>query len=166
MMKRLSSLLLIAVFSFACGSVAATQAQTRKSVGAAEVNGTYRSYFTGRFKGSYNEIKILALGRGKLKIAFELTYPYVTGAGELSANTGTAQGIGEISGDTAVFSGDEADAAGVAAACKIIIKFVRPGTIKVQQNREESDCGFGHNVTADGTYKKASRAKPKFDEQR
>ena len=162
MMKRLPALLYSALFLLVCGLSLTTEAaaQNRKAVGAAEVNGTFRSYFKGRFKGSYNEIKIFALGRGKLKISFDLTYPFVDGTGALSANLGTAQGIGEIYGDTGVFTSEENG-----GACKIIIKFVRPGEIKVEQSAEESDCGFGHNVTANGTYKKASAAKPKFEER-
>jgi hypothetical protein len=134
-----------------------TDAQTsRKAVGAAEVNGTFRSYFKGKFKGSFNEIKILALGKGKLKFRFDLIRPYIDGAGDLSANMGEAEGVGEIFGDTGVFTMEEF------GACKILVKFVKPGEIKVEQSREESDCGFGHNVTAGGTYKKFSGAKPEF----
>lgn len=151
MMKSLISANLILLFSF----VQAT-AQDRKSVGAAEVNGTYRSYFSGKFKGSYSEVKILALGKGKLRVAFELTYPYIDGTGEMSANLGTADGTATIAGDTAIFSPDENE------ACKITIKFVRRGTIRVSQSGTDSECGFGNNVTADGTYKKMSGAKPKF----
>lgn len=129
---------------------------TRSSVSASEVNGTFRSYFKGKFKGSYNEIRILALGGGKLKIALDLTYPYTTGAGELSANLGELTGTADISGDTAVYSSEEF------GSCTITIKFVKPGTIKVNQEGG-SACGFGHNVTADGTYTRSSKMKPKFN---
>ena len=73
-------------------SVVSINAQNRKSVSAAEVNGTYRSGFGGKYKGSYSEIKILALGAGKLRVFFGLTYPYVDGTGALSANVGEADG--------------------------------------------------------------------------
>jgi hypothetical protein len=73
-------------------SVVEISAQNRKSVGASEVNGTFRSYFDGKFKDNYNEIKILALGRGKLRVALGLTYPYIDGTGGLMANTGEADG--------------------------------------------------------------------------
>ncbi len=39
----------------------------------------FRSYFSSKFNGSYNEIKILPPGKGKLRVAFELTYPYIDG---------------------------------------------------------------------------------------
>ena len=82
-------------------------AQKRKSISAAEVNGTFRSFFDGKFKGNYNETKILALGNGKLRIAFELTYPCIDGTGGLMANVSAADGTATIEGDTAVFSPDE-----------------------------------------------------------
>jgi hypothetical protein len=129
---------------------------SRKSVSAAEVTGTFRRAFTGKFHGSSSEIRIISIGRGKLKVAFDLTYPYEIGDGELTANTGTADGEATINGDTAVYSSNEF------GPCRITIKFVRPGQIKVTQNGADADCGFGHNVSADGAYKKASSAKPKF----
>lgn len=131
-------------------------AQNRKSVSVAEVNGTFRSFFDGKFKGNYNEIKILALGKGKLRVAFDLTYPFINGMGELMANVGIADGTATIDGDTAVFSPDEN------GRCKITIKFVKRGTIEITQSGAVGECGFGFNVTADGIYKKASSAKPKF----
>ena len=146
--------MLVTALSFI--SAAETRAQNRKSVSAAEVNGTFRSFFKGRFKGSSNEIKILALGKGKLRVSFDLLYPYFLGTGELSANLGQGEGEAMIEGDTAVYSSDEF------GACKITIKFVKPGIIKVSQEATDADCGFGHNVTADGTYRKVSGAKPKF----
>ena len=131
-------------------------AQNRKSVSVAEVNGTFRSFFDGKFKGNYNEIKILALGKGKLRVAFDLTYPFINGMGELMANVGIADGTATIDGDTAVFSPDEN------GRCKITIKFVKRGTIEITQSGAVGECGFGFNVNADGIYKKASSAKPKF----
>ena len=73
-----------------------------RSVPATEVNGTFRHHFTGKYKGSFNEINIYAHGNGKLRVAFDLTYPFTDGTGELSANLGQADGIAAISGDTAV----------------------------------------------------------------
>jgi hypothetical protein len=148
--------LLLASLIFLFSATGAANAQERKSVSAAEASGTFRSAFRGKFKDSYNEIKILALGKGKLRVSFELIYPYVTGTGEMSANMGEAEGTAIIEGDTAVYSSDEF------GECKITIKFVKPGMIEVRQNGMDSDCGFGHNVTASGTYKKSSGTKPKL----
>jgi hypothetical protein len=155
-MNKLTIFAGILVLTFSFALPVRTNAQNRKSVGETEVNGTFRYYFNGKFKGSYNEIRILALGKGRLRISFDLLYPYVTGSGELSANMGSAEGTAEIVGDTAVYTSEEFD------NCSITIKFVRPGTIKVSQEGNDSDCGFGHNVNADGVYRKASNSKPKF----
>ena len=149
-MKKLIILLLV---SFAVASV--TFAQKRKSVSGAEVTGTFRSYYKGKFKGNFNEIKILALGKGKLKVSFGLTYPFIDGTGGLDANVGEAVGTAEIAGDTALFSSEEDG-----GLCKIEIEFVKPGQIKVTQ---DGSCGFGLNVSADGTYQKVRRTKPRFE---
>ena len=100
--------------------------------------------------------RIRSIGKGRLKIAFDLVYPIDNGSGELSANTGTAEGNAAIKGDTAVYSSNEF------GPCSITIKFVRPSSIRVTQNGTDTDCGFGHNVSADGVYKKVSSGKPKF----
>jgi hypothetical protein len=149
-MKTLFVLLLVS-----CALLSVGFAQTRKSVSGAEVTGTFRSYYKGKFKGNFNEIKILALGKGKLKISFGLTYPFTDGTGGLDANVGEAEGTADIDGDTAVFSSKDND-----ELCKITIRFVKQGQIKV---RQDGSCGFGLNVSADGTYQKISNAKPKFE---
>ena len=132
-------------------------AQSRPSVSAAEVNGTFRMNFSGKYKGSASEIKILALGGGKLRVGMSLIYPYTMQNGGLMANMGELDGQAVIDGDTAVYSATEF------GKCTITIKFAGPGTIKVSQEGTDSDCGFGHNVSSDGTYKKVSSKKPKFE---
>lgn len=154
MFKRVFRIFL-AVAGLMVFSQSAAAQNSRAGVPASEVNGTFRSYFKGKFKGSFNEIKILSVGRGKVKIALDLIYPYTYGKGELTANVGQLEGVAEISGDTAVYSSEEF------GACKITIKFVKPGTISINQEGG-SECGFGLNVTADGTYKKVSAAKPRL----
>jgi hypothetical protein len=141
---------------FVCACASSETLAQRKAVRGAEVTGTFRSYFRGKFKGSYNEILILALGGNKLKIEMDLVYPYQVN-GEMTANLGSASGEAMIEGDTAVFTPEDA----ASASCKITLKFSRPGTLIVT-TENNIDCGFGHNVSADGTYKKTSGAKPKF----
>ena len=85
----------------------------------------------------------------------ELIYPYVSSAG-ITANFGSASGEAVIQGDTAVFTPEE----GAGALCKITLKFSKPGTLIVT-TENNIECGFGHNVSADGAYKKTSGAKPK-----
>lgn len=139
----------IVFFAFCSSGVAQT---SRKSIGAAEANGTYRQCFTGKFKGTCSEINILALGKGKLRVSFDLVFPHLDAENQPTANVGFADGEAAISGDTAIYTKDE---------CKITIQFVKPGRIKVEQN--DDACGFGYNVWADGAYKKTSSAKPKFN---
>lgn len=141
------AILFLGCFSFQ------TQAQ-RKAVSGAEVTGTFVYNFTGKYKGNSNEIKILALGGGKLKLAFDLVYPFFNGK-EPMVNVGQAEGEATISGDTAVFTNPDD------SSCKITIKFVRPGLLNVSQ-KGGTACGFGLNVTADGAYRKTSSKKPVF----
>ena len=136
-------------------SLVATAQRSRASVPASEVNGTFRHSFAGIYKGSSSEIKILALGGGKLHIAMDLIYPYTMLNGDLMANTGQLDEKFAIDGDIAVFK------TAVNGTCRIQIKFVAPGTIKVVQ--DGVNCGFGNRVTSSGTYKRVSSAKPKFD---
>lgn len=150
-MRRLS---IITFWLFVCAGVSSETFAQRKAVSGAEVTGTFRSYFKGKFKDSYNEILIQALGGNKLKIEMSLVYPYESSAG-ITANVGEASGEAAIQGSTAVFApGDD-------KSCKITLEFSKPGTLIVT-TENNIECGFGHNVSADGTYKKTSGAKPKF----
>lgn len=155
-MTRKLLLLCAVIFLTTVFTFSANAQTSRKTVSGAEVTGTFRSYFKGKFKGSWNEIKILALGKGKLKIRFDLVYPFVDGTGELSANMGEAEGEAKIVGDTATYADSEY------GDCKIMIRFVKAGVIEVSQESEGSGCGFGFNVSAAGNYKKISNTKPKF----
>lgn len=158
MAKKLLSMTAAVVFAAGCAAESFSQA-SRASVPASEVNGTFRYNFTGKYKGSSSEIKILALGKGRLKVAFDLVYPYTDGTGELSANIGQATGIATISADTAVYKSSEY------GECTITIKFVKPGTISVDQEGDWSSCGFGHNVSAAGKYTRVSKLNPMFDQE-
>lgn len=117
-------------------------------VTAAQVNGTW--------KYRNNEFKILALGQQKLQIEFLGVWEHKTGNGELTANTGEGSGIAKIEGDTATFKPDDSE-----EECKITLKFAGGKLIVTQ----EGICGFGFNVRADGTYKRTSSKKPKFDSE-
>ena len=120
-------------------------AQNPKIVTARQANGTYRSYD--------NEIQILALGNNKLKVQFDGVYHTIS----KSVNTGTAVGEAKIEGNVATLELPEF------GACKITIVFLRNNRLKVTQEGDSPDCGFGHNVRADGTYRKIRGGKPKFE---
>jgi hypothetical protein len=119
-----------------------------KIVTAAQVNGTWQ------YKG--NRFYIWALGQQKLRVEFAGVYEYKSPSGP-TANTGTGSAVVRIEGDTAIFrpNGLNED-----EECRITMRFTR-GKLIVEQ---EGLCGFGHNVWAAGTYRRVSKAKPKFED--
>ncbi len=142
-MKLLLCLVCTIVFS------ASAIAQTRV-VTPAEANGTYRS--------GQNEIKILALGHNKLQIQMELTYEYKTSNGPM-ANVGDAFGEATIENDVATFRPPNTE------GCTITIKFLPGNKLKVTEDHT-MNCGFGLNVSSEGTYRRIRAGKPKFDPDR
>jgi hypothetical protein len=140
--------LLVTPFAFAIAFVllsAATLAQNPKIVTAAQANGVYSSYD--------NEIRILALGKNKLRVQFDGVYHTIS----KSVNTGNASGEATIEGNVAVLELPDF------GPCKITIVFLPRSRLKVTQEGDSPDCGFGHNVRADGTYRKIRGGKPKFE---
>ena len=140
-MKLLLALLFILIVS------TSAVPQGTRIVTAAEANGTYRY--------RRNEIKILALGHNKLRIQMNLTYEYKTSSGPM-ANVGEASGEATIENDIAVFHPPDTQ------DCTITIKFLRGNKINVSEDRT-INCGFGMNVSSEGTYTKIKSGKPKFD---
>lgn len=120
----------------------------QRIVTAAQVNGTWK------YRG--NIFNIWALGQQKLKVEFVGVYLYKTPDGPM-ANTGYGSGIARIEGDTAIFKPDDAY---IDEGCKVTMRFTK-GKLIVEQ---EGLCGFGFNVGASGTYRRVSKAKPKFGE--
>jgi hypothetical protein len=116
-------------------------------VTAAQANGTYRS-------GS-NEIKILALGNNKLRIQMQLAYEYKVPAGPM-ANVGEAFGEATIENDIATFRPPDTE------DCTITIRFLPGNRIRVSEDHM-MNCGWGFNVSSNGTYRKIRAGKPKFD---
>ena len=129
---------------FLCSSAVPQRARI---VTAAEASGTYRY--------RRNEIKILALGHNKLRVQMDLTYEYKSPAGPM-ANVGEASGEATIENNTAVFHPPDTQ------NCTITIKFLPGNKIKVTEDRT-IECGFGLNVSSEGTYTKIKSGKPKFD---
>jgi hypothetical protein len=134
------------LFTITLFLISAVQVSAQADVTAKQVNGTWKS--------GKNEFKIWALGEQKLQIEFSGTFEHNSAYGP-TANTGEGSGTARIEGDTAIFKPDGAD------DCEITLKF-KGGKLVVTQT---GICGFGFNVTAEGTYKKVSSAKPKFDSE-
>ncbi len=99
-------------------SIIELQAQTRKSVSGAEVTGTFRD-------PSGSEFKVLALGKGKLHVAFSGVYLFKMSDGGDMANVGEAAGEAEIAGDTATFEPEATE------ECTITSKFLVGRKLKV-----------------------------------
>lgn len=145
-MKRIAWVgVVLLLFAGQAAVTAGARAATQTIVTAAQVNGTWRTK-----KG---EFKVWALGKQRLKVEFSGTYEYKV-KGDLMANVGDGAGIAIIEGDTAIFKPEGIDD----DECKITMKFTA-GKLVVDQ---EGGCGFGQHVTAIGTYRKVSSAKPKF----
>lgn len=138
-------LVILVLFILLSGTVLG---QSPKVVTSARANGIYRS--------RNNEIRMLALGHNKLRVQLDLTYEYKSNWGP-TANVGQALGEATIENDVAIFHPPESP------NCTITIKFVAGNKIKVTQDRDASDCGFGNKVFADGTYTKVKAGKPKFE---
>src|SRR4029450_7224396 len=112
-----------------------------RSVTAVEATGTYRD------AKSNSEIRIVALGQGKLKVQLALVYEFKSAEGPM-ANLGDASGEAPLENATAVVGPKDA------GDCNITMTFLPNGKLKVEQQGEE--CGFGHNVRAEGTFRKVS----------
>src|SRR6266446_4977194 len=111
-------------------------ARAQRDVTAAQVNGTWI------MKGG--EFKILALGQQRLQVEFSGIYKYQAPQGP-TANEGQGSGTARIEGDIAIFKPEGAE-----DESAITLKFGH-GKLVVTQT---GTCGFGHNVVADGTYKR------------
>jgi hypothetical protein len=135
---------LLVVFA---ASICTAQAQsTAKSV--ASVTGQYR-LTKEEFR---NRLEVQQLAGGKIK--FHLLALWVSHNNPDNIHNGELQGIAKLEKGVAIYDQD---------GCKIKIEFF-PHRAHVTQ-LEDSGCGFGANVTAEGTYRKLNSKKPKFDFQ-
>ena len=106
--------------------------------------GTYR-YKSGNYN---NAIGVEDLGKNRYRISIGANYEYKVD-GEWMANSGGTGGIVNLEGDTAVLvPADFPD-------CRITLKF-SANKIIVKQKGIDFECGFGGNVSAEGTYIKTS----------
>lgn len=141
---KAAKLVYFGVLGFGLGAIATSYADSEKSVTAGQVNGTWKTKSC--------EFKIWALGQQRLQVEFSGVYEYKTPQGPM-ANLGEGSGTAKIEGDTAIFKPD-----GGEEECQITLKFTGSKLVVTQTGI----CGFGHNVSAEGTYKKSSSKKPKF----
>lgn len=97
-----------------------------------------------------SSLDVLVLPDGRIK--FHLFASYTPARNPGATRVGEAEGVVPLQGNTAVYETNEPD-------CKITMKFMS-NRVTVSQ---EGGCGFGVNVTANGTYIKRSNQVPKFD---
>jgi hypothetical protein len=114
-----------------------------RAVTAAQINGLYRY--------QRNDFRILALGHRKLKVQFN--GEWMTNGGY--PNIGEAMGEATIEGNVATFI------PGDTTKCKITLTFLK-NRMAVNQEGDDAECGFGHNVMARGTYRRVKAGRPRF----
>ena len=151
-MRKLLFVILICLVSIqlaSAGTKARTNAHAKVPQKTKRLTGTYRN--------RQSEFKIQALGVNRLHVQFNGSYPYKVN-GEMTANTGTADGTATLKYNVATFVPQDTQ------GCSITLTF-RGQKLIVTQTGSDADCGFGHNVTADGTYTKRSSRPPKFESQ-
>jgi len=97
-----------------------------------------------------NRVDVQQLAAGKIK--FHLLALWVSYNNPNNIHNGELQGIATLEKGVAIYDQD---------GCKIEIEFF-PKRVQVTQ-LDDAGCGFGANVTADGSYRKVDSRKPKFD---
>jgi hypothetical protein len=97
-----------------------------------------------------NRLDVKQLAGGKIK--FHLLALWVSYNNPENIHNGELQGIAALENGVAIYDQD---------GCKIRIEFLL-NRARVRQ-LEDAGCGFGANVTADGTYRKLDNKQPKFD---
>ncbi|MBC8031581.1 MAG: hypothetical protein H7Z16_15970 [Pyrinomonadaceae bacterium] len=143
MKRRLSAILfLLAVFWI-------TAAQTPRPTNAKlrRVTGQYRF----RQDELRNSLDVLQLAGGKIK--FQLVALWVSHNNPENIHNGELRGVVALENGLAVYESGN---------CRITMKFTSNG-VAITESDENSDCGFGVNVTAAGPYRKTGSRKPKFD---
>jgi len=93
---------------------------------------------------------------GMLRVGFHGVYPYRTANGEMSANTGEAEGTTKLVGNAATFKPADTE------QCRITLVF-KAHKLIVTQEGTDAECGFGHNVNASGTYRLRSTRVQRFN---
>jgi hypothetical protein len=116
---------------------------TGQAVSAARINGVYRY---GR-----NSFRVLMLGRDKLKVQFNGEWMTRWGY----PNLGEAIGEAALEENVATFIPKDT------TKCTITMTFALRH-INVTQQGTDTECGFGRNVMANGTYRRIKGGRPKF----
>ena len=158
-MKVIAIGLVIAQFVVAFGAPAFSQTKTNtvagtKPTAAAKVADT----ISGQYETKDGDLlAVKRLPSGKIKYQLQAFYPSANPSlkdNPGGPNLGTAEGEAAIKGNTMVIVPPDT------TKCRITVVF-RGQKADVSQSGCDSDCGFGLNVDASGSYKKKSN-KPDF----
>lgn len=125
-----------------------THAQNRTT---RTVSRSITGHYSVRNPSMENALDVLLLPGKRVKIF--LYASWIGSAAMGNVNTGEVKTILPLRNGTAVYESGQ---------CRITIRFKGNKAI-VNQTESNGDCGFGLNVSADGTYKKRNGRKPKFD---
>lgn len=103
-----------------------------------------------------NEIKVLELGGGVLKVSF-------LGNAEFDSQMGPMANSGEIAPTKVRLKGNKAILTPADSPdCRITLVF---NGRKLEVDQNENDCGFPNGVLADGIYHKTNSRPPVFEEE-
>jgi len=122
----------------------------KTNTASAQLTGTYH-YKSGNYN---NTISVEEQGNNRLRVELNASYEYKIN-GEWNANVGEAKGIVTLDGNTAVLVPKDRE------DCKFVLKF--SGSKIIVKQESKSNCGFGLNAYAGGTYRKVNN-KPDFSE--
>jgi hypothetical protein len=104
---------------------------------------------SGVYRDGTSELRLLALDPNRIKIEFKIDWTiegYYSKDG-YHPNTGDAVGEANIKGNVARFiTGDT-------KKCKTTLTFLT-NRVEVTQEGSAADCGYRHNVVANGTYRR------------
>jgi hypothetical protein len=123
---------------------------TTENAQSSRLTGTYR-YKSGTYN---NTISVQQQGNNRLRVELYASYEYEIN-GNMNVNVGEAKGVVTLNGDTAIFVPEDRE------DCKIALKF--SGSKIIVKQESKSNCGFGLNAYAGGTYKKVNN-KPDFSD--
>jgi len=132
----------LAVLFTALLAVGPTPAPIERARPAASPTGTYA-----HVRSADNTIQILALPDGRIRVGFD---------GTNGVNFGRLFGTATLEGGAGSFAPYDTE------GCRIHLH-VSAETLTVRQEGHSADCGLGHGVLAEGTFKRTSRKKPRFE---
>jgi uncharacterized protein YecT (DUF1311 family) len=98
--------------------------------------------FVGKYVGDTGSVEVTPGAAGRYQVHFALVAAGLPNSGEAGGPIGINDGSATLK---------------ISPTCKLAMKFGAHGTLEVSQTGTSVDCGFGMNVTADGSYKLEKR---------